>query len=90
MERSYNDQISPAKKLGAMLFGEPKAGLTYAVSAFQMNDVENDYRSEKMSYAARGTMNFAELMLEESTSVLANSHALRTNSEEAAANPCCS
>ena len=62
MERSYNDQISPAKKLGAMLFGEPKAGLTYAVSAFQMNDVENDYRSEKMSYAARGTMNFAELM----------------------------
>jgi phosphate-selective porin OprO and OprP len=62
MERSYNDQISPAKKLGVMLFGEPKAGLTYAASAFQMNDVENDYKSDKMSYAARGTLNFAELM----------------------------
>ncbi len=61
MERSYNDQISPAKKLGVMLFGEPKVGLTYAASAFQMNDVENDYRSDKMSYAARGTMNLAEL-----------------------------
>ncbi len=61
MERSYNDQISPAKKLGVMVFGEPKAGLTYAASAFQMNDVENDYKTEKMSYAARGTMNLAEL-----------------------------
>jgi phosphate-selective porin OprO/OprP len=61
MERSYNDQITPGKKLGVMLFGEPKAGVTYAGSAFQMNDVENDYRSEKMSYAGRGTLNFAEL-----------------------------
>ena len=62
MERSYNDQINPGKKLGAMLFGEPKAGTTYAVSAFQMNDVENDYKNEDMSYAGRGTLNFAELM----------------------------
>jgi phosphate-selective porin OprO/OprP len=62
MERSYNDQITPGKKLGAMLFGEPKVGLTYAVSAFQMNDTEQDYKNDKMSYAARGTLNFAELM----------------------------
>jgi phosphate-selective porin OprO/OprP len=62
MERSYNDQISPAKKLGAMLFGEPKVGLTYAVSAFQMNDTEQDYKNDKMSFAGRGTLNFAELM----------------------------
>ena len=62
MERSYNDQITPGKKLGAMLFGEPKVGLTYAVSAFQMNDTEQDYRSDKMSFAGRGTLNFAELM----------------------------
>jgi phosphate-selective porin OprO/OprP len=62
MERSYNDQITPGKKLGAMLFGEPKVGITYAVSAFQMNDTEQDYRSEKMSFAGRGTLNFAELM----------------------------
>jgi phosphate-selective porin OprO and OprP len=62
MERSYNDQITPGKKLGAMLFGEPKVGLTYAVSAFQMNDTEQDYKNDKMSFAGRGTVNFAELM----------------------------
>ena len=62
MERSYNDQITPGKKLGAMLFGEPKVGITYAVSAFQMNDTEQDYKNDKMSFAGRGTLNFAELM----------------------------
>jgi phosphate-selective porin OprO/OprP len=62
LERSYVDQTVPGKKLGAMLFGEPKPGLTYAGSAYQMNDVENDSRSEDMSYAGRGTLNFAELM----------------------------
>ena len=62
MERSYNDQLTPGKKLGAMLFGEPKAGFTYAGSAFQMNDTKQDYKSEDMSYAGRGTVNFAELM----------------------------
>jgi phosphate-selective porin OprO/OprP len=62
MERSYNDQLTPGKKLGAMVFGEPKVGLTYAGSAFQMNDSERDYKSEDMSYAGRGTINFAELM----------------------------
>jgi phosphate-selective porin OprO/OprP len=45
-----------------MFFGEPKAGTTYAVSAFQMNDTENDYKNEDLSYAGRGTLNFAELM----------------------------
>jgi len=62
LERSYVDQTVPGKKLGAMLFGEPKPGLTYAGSAYQMNDVENDVKSEEMSYAGRGTLNFAELM----------------------------
>jgi phosphate-selective porin OprO/OprP len=62
LERSYVDQTVPGKKLGAMISGEPKPGLTYAGSAFQMNDVENDQKSEEMSYAARGTVNFAELM----------------------------
>lgn len=45
-----------------MLFGEPKTGLTFAGSAYQMNDVENDPRNEDMSFAGRGTINFAELM----------------------------
>ena len=62
MERSYNDQITPGKKLGVMLFGEPKVGLTYAVSTFQMNDTELDYKNDRMSFAGRGTLNFAELM----------------------------
>ncbi len=62
LERSYVDQTAPAKKLGAMIFGEPKPGLTYAGSAFQMNDVENDSKSEDMSFAGRGTLNFAELV----------------------------
>ena len=62
LERSYVDQTVPGKKLGAMLYGEPKPGLTYAGSAYQMNDVENDSNTEDMSYAGRGTLNFAELM----------------------------
>jgi phosphate-selective porin OprO/OprP len=62
MERSYVDQTVPAKKLGTMIFGELKPGITYAGSAFQMNDTENDITSEDMSYAGRTTVNFAELM----------------------------
>ncbi|CAN1517496.1 OprP Phosphate-selective porin [Methylophilaceae bacterium] len=62
LERSYVNQTAPGKKLGAMLFGEPKPGLTYAGSIFQMNDVENDAKSEDLSFAGRGTLNFAELM----------------------------
>ena len=62
LERSYVNQTAPGKKLGAMLFGEPKPGLTYAGSIFQMNDVENDAKSEDLSFAGRGTLNFAELV----------------------------
>jgi len=62
MERSYVNQIAPAKKLGAMLFGEVTPGVTYAGSAFQFNDSEKDYKSEDMSYAGRATVNFAEIM----------------------------
>jgi len=35
MERSYVNQITPGKKLGAMLHGANEAGFTYAVSMFQ-------------------------------------------------------
>ena len=37
MERSYADQISPAKKLGLQLHGE-MTGATYSGGIFQMND----------------------------------------------------
>jgi len=62
LERSFVNQTAPGKKIGAMLFGEPTPGLTYAGSAFQMNDTENDAKTEDMSFAGRGTINFAELM----------------------------
>ena len=62
MERSYVNQLAPAKKLGVMVMGEGTPGFTYAASAFQFNDSELDYKNEDMSYAGRTTINFAELM----------------------------
>lgn len=62
LERSYVNQLSPAKKLGVMLFGELTPGFTYAASGFQFTDTELDYKGQDMSYAGRTTLNFAELM----------------------------
>ena len=61
MERSYVDQIAPAKKIGAMIFGEPTKGFTYAASTFTMNDTELDQTGDKANFAGRTTLNFAEL-----------------------------
>ena len=60
MERSYVNQLAPGKKIGAMAFGEPKPGFTYAGSVFAMNDTEQDARNDKASYAGRATLNFAQ------------------------------
>ena len=62
MERSYVNQLAPAKKIGAMLFGQPKAGFTYAGSVYAMNDTETDSRNDKANFAGRTTLNFAEIM----------------------------
>ncbi len=63
MERSYVDQTVPAKKLGLQVMGAPKAGLTYALSTFQQHDTElNISGGDRASGAARGTINFAEIM----------------------------
>jgi phosphate-selective porin OprO/OprP len=63
MERSYVDQTVPAKKVGFQVMGSPKAGLTYALSTFQPHDTElNISGGDRASGAARGTINFAELM----------------------------
>jgi len=62
MERSYADQLVPAKKYGAQLFGEPTSGLTYAGSTYQKNDDVNDVKSDGLSYAGRITANFAEIL----------------------------
>ena len=60
MERSYVNQLAPAKKIGAMVFGEPKSGFTYAGSIFAMNDNELDTKNDKASFAGRATLNFAQ------------------------------
>jgi phosphate-selective porin OprO and OprP len=61
MERSYVNQIAPAKKIGAMIFGEPVKGFTYAASTYTMNDTELDQTHDKANFAGRTTLNFAEL-----------------------------
>ena len=62
-ERSYVDQNGvPAKKLGAMLSGEPIKGITYAASVFQQGFDEltlADGRGNQ--YAGRLTGNIAQL-----------------------------
>ncbi len=62
MERSFVNQLAPAKKNGAMFFGEPKTGFTYALSAYSMNDTEQDSKNDKMNYAGRTTLNLGELL----------------------------
>ena len=63
MERSYVNQTAPAKKLGFQVMGSPKVGFTYALSTFQNSDTElNMDGGSKASGAARGTINFAEIM----------------------------
>jgi phosphate-selective porin OprO/OprP len=63
MERSYLDQTVPAKKIGLQVMGTPTKGMTYALSTFQMNDVERDLVGDGYaSGAGRLTFNFAEPM----------------------------
>ena len=60
-ERSYNSQNVPEKKFGAMLHGEVKGG-TYAGSIFQNNDAALSQKDDDISFAGRGTLNFAEFV----------------------------
>ncbi|CAN4273846.1 OprP Phosphate-selective porin [Methylophilaceae bacterium] len=62
MERSYVNQLTPAKKTGAMLHGVPATGLTYAASVYQQNNFgETDNENTGKGFAGRATVNFAEL-----------------------------
>jgi len=62
MERSYGNQMVPGKRLGAMMHGEPMAGLTYGVSIYQdgFNEITNQ-SSIGNKQAARLTLNLAQL-----------------------------
>jgi len=62
MERSFNDQLVPGKKLGAMIFGSPITGVTYAGSTYQKNDNANDSTNDQLSFSGRTTANLAEIM----------------------------
>jgi phosphate-selective porin OprO/OprP len=61
MERSYADQLSPAKKMGAQFHGE-LTGVTYSGGVFQMNDSALSQKDHNLSSAGRISANFAELM----------------------------
>jgi phosphate-selective porin OprO/OprP len=62
MERSYGNQMVPGKRLGAMMHGEPMAGLTYGVSVYQdgFNELTNQ-NSLGTKQAARLTLNLAQI-----------------------------
>ena len=66
MERSQHDTISTYEDRGAMIWGVPKDGLTYALAVVNgegnknRNDV--DSRVSKPEFQANATINFAQLM----------------------------
>ena len=61
-ERSFINQITPGKRVGAMIFGTPTPGVTYAASYYQQNNFgETDSAVDGNGYVGRVTVNFAEL-----------------------------
>ena len=61
LEGSYLNQLTPAKKLGAMLHGQPIKGVNYGVSVFQegFNETTNETARGKQ-LAGRAAINLAE------------------------------
>jgi len=71
MERSYGNQIVPAKRIGMMLHGEPMKGLVYGVSAFQNDFAETASNGFAGSnYAARLAVDAAQLIANNDNIVL--------------------
>ncbi len=60
MQRSYVNQIAPAKQIGAMIHGVPTAGTTYAASIYQ-NGFAQVSTAGNYEGAARATVNFSEI-----------------------------
>ena len=61
-ERAYMNQITPGKKIGAMVHGVPGTGLTYSASVYQQNNFgETDSQTDGKGFAGRATINFAEI-----------------------------
>jgi phosphate-selective porin OprO/OprP len=61
MERSYQDQISPGKQLGAMFHGELPNSVTYAASVYQ-SGYDQLSSTGGFEMAARATVNLAKTL----------------------------
>ena len=65
-ERSYVNQLAANEDRGAMVWGIPKDGFTYALGVTSGEGAKNrndsDPRVDKVEYIGRGTVNFAEIM----------------------------
>jgi phosphate-selective porin OprO/OprP len=70
IERSFVDSFIPAKERGMQVFGEPVAGMTYALAVSNgttstgssVTGAEADNRVDNKDVIGRFTVNFAELM----------------------------
>jgi len=65
MERSFANQLAPAKEIGAMVHGTPFKGTTYALAFSNgqgQNATEGDIREDGKDVIGRVTANFAEMM----------------------------
>ena len=65
MERSFVNQLAPAKETGAMIHGVPFTGVTYALAAsngVKDGDKEGEIREDGKDIIGRVSANFAEIM----------------------------
>ncbi len=65
MERSFANQLAPAKEIGGMVHGTPFKGTTYALAFSNgqgQNATEGDIREDGKDVIGRVTANFAEMM----------------------------
>ena len=65
MERSFVNQLAPAKETGVMVHGAPFTGITYALAAsngVKDGGAESDIREDGKDIYGRLTANFAEIM----------------------------
>lgn len=65
MERSFVNQLAPAKEIGAMVHGLPYTGVTYALALSNgagQKQGESDMREADKDIIGRVTANFAEMM----------------------------
>ncbi len=60
-ERSFVNQLAPNEKLGAMIWGEPVAGVIYQANVFQNDFTEADNKTNDMFVGGRVAANIAKM-----------------------------